>query len=56
MISDVLHDAVDLMERYLRESPVYNQERFTHEDWALLMECKDKMIETRKMLDSPSLK
>ena len=53
MISDVLSKAVQDFDRYLEESYIYRKEDWSPGDWKLLMDCREVMVQTRVMLDTP---
>ena len=53
MISDVLSEAVQDFDRYLEESYIYREEDWSPENWKLLMDCREVMVQTRVMLDTP---
>tara|TARA_R100000808_G_scaffold18939_1_gene41359 strand:+ start:665 stop:853 length:189 start_codon:yes stop_codon:yes gene_type:complete len=53
MISDVLSEAVQDFDRYLEESDIYREEDWSPENWKLLMDCREVMVQTRVMLDTP---
>ena len=52
MISDVLSEAVQDFDRYLEESYIYREEDWSPENWKLLMDCREVMVQTRVMLDT----
>ena len=53
MISDVLSEAVQDFDRYLQGSYIYREEDWSPENWKLLMDCREVMVQTRVMLDTP---
>ena len=53
MISDVLSKAVQDFDRYLQGSYIYREEDWSPENWKLLMDCREVMVQTRVMLDTP---
>jgi hypothetical protein len=53
MISDILSEAVQDFDRYLEESYIYREEDWSPENWKLLMDCREVMVQTRVMLDTP---
>ena len=53
MISDILSEAVQDFDRYLEESTFYREEDWSPENWKLLMDCREVMVQTRVMLDTP---
>jgi hypothetical protein len=53
MISDILSEAVQDFDRYLEESYIYREKDWSPENWKLLMDCREVMVQTRVMLDTP---
>jgi len=53
MISDILSEAVQDFDRYLEESYIYREQDWSPENWKLLMDCREVMVQTRVMLDTP---
>jgi len=53
MISDILSETVQDFDRYLEESYIYREEDWSPENWKLLMDCREVMVQTRVMLDTP---
>jgi hypothetical protein len=52
MISDVLSEAVQDFDRYLQGSYIYREEDWSPENWKLLLDCREVMVQTRVMLDT----
>ncbi len=53
MISDVLSEAVQEIDRYLEKSILYREDDWSPKNWKLLMDCREIMVQTRVMLDTP---